>query len=459
MRRTRVIIQSRLNSSRLPGKAMLTIGGMPLIELVARRAARGGHEVVVATSEEQYDRRIERHLQAAGIAVVRGSLDDVLDRFVQATADLDDSDRVVRLTGDNPLADSDLVDELVAALDASDQRYGRVDIEHVPEGLGAEAFTAGDLRRAAASTTDPYDREHVTPWLRRELGELLFVPADCPADIHAYRATVDTLGDYDRVCALFDDETDPVGRPWLELMRRLAARVDSEGGRIRATSTPIGRLSRVVVSAREFDDGIEAGPAQRAERLRSLLAAAVSRGVTHVDVGGADGRGAELLRASAEPALVRRFGVICRVPVPDSAAAADDAEVAALAVESGVERTFAVLGRRGVEVLVFPDVPSAARGWERALRYRRDGLTAALGAVVHDETNLSWALDHPDVAYLEVRCETSPEGEDMLTRLAARGCVITVASGPERPAAWVTATIVSHVDPAALQVAAERWEA
>ena len=65
--RTRIVIQSRLSSSRLPGKALMLIGGMPLVELVARRAARSGHEVVVATSTEPYDDRIARHCAAAGL--------------------------------------------------------------------------------------------------------------------------------------------------------------------------------------------------------------------------------------------------------------------------------------------------------------------------------------------------------------------------------------------------------
>ena len=149
MRRTRVVIQSRLSSSRLPGKALLTIAGMPLVELVARRASRSGHEVVVATSEEQDDGRIAEHLRSVGMPVVRGPLDDVLGRFVLATADLDPADRVVRLTGDNPVADADLVDELLAAVDASGHTYGRVDIDRVPEGLGAEVFSVGALRLAA----------------------------------------------------------------------------------------------------------------------------------------------------------------------------------------------------------------------------------------------------------------------------------------------------------------------
>ena len=111
--RTRVVIQSRLSSSRLPGKALMDLGGMPLIELVARRASRTGFEVVVATSVGAYDGRIARHLERVGIRVVRGQLDDVLGRFLVATEDLEPTDRVIRLTGDNPVGDASLVQEML----------------------------------------------------------------------------------------------------------------------------------------------------------------------------------------------------------------------------------------------------------------------------------------------------------------------------------------------------------
>lgn len=445
MPRTRVVIQSRLNSSRLPGKAMLTIAGMPLIELVARRAGRTGHEVVVATSAEQYDERIASHLHAVGIEVVRGSLDDVLGRFVQATADLEDTDRVVRLTGDNPLADADLVDELIAAVDASGHAYGRVDIDRVPEGLGAEVFTVRALRDADEQATASYDREHVTPWLRRTLGELLFVPTGCPDGVEAYRATVDVLGDYVRVSSLFDGEPDPVGQPWPSLMTRLVDRVDRAGARVTALRTDAGRLSRVVLSARNFDVATrDARPAERAERLRSLIAEAIERGVTHIEVGRGDGRSEELLQACAEPALVKRFGIISRVaprPLEVGSAVADE-----LAVEASVERTFAGLGRRGVDVLVFPGSASAARGWERARSYRDDGVVSALGLVAEDTADLAWALATPDVAYVEVR-HHQPADDATLTALRERGCALAVeASGEELPS-WATTDLVTTVEP------------
>lgn len=479
MHRTRVVIQSRLNSSRLPGKALLTVAGMPLIELVARRAARSGHEVVVATSEEHYDERIVGHLESVGIRVVRGSLDDVLGRFVQATADLNPDDRVVRLTGDNPVADADLVDELLTALEASTHSYGRVDIDQVPEGLGAEAFAVSALREAAASATDAYDREHVTPWLRRHLGELLFVPRGCPADVQAYRATIDTLGDYVRVAALFDELDDPVAAPWLTLMTELASRVDASGRRVGSVGTRFGRLSQVVLSARHFDDGTAPErPAEHSELLRALVAAAVDRGVTHVDVGRADGRSEEALRACAEPALVRRFGIISRLARPEigawpsaeataqasaeataEATAQATAQVHGLAVEAGLERSFATLGRRAADVLVFPDPATAELGWARARRYRDEGLARGLGVVAHAASDLEWALAHDDVDYVELGSSAVAAAQTLpavVTALRERGTalVVDVDGIPALPH-WATAALVTSTDTRALERAIE----
>lgn len=452
MPRTRVVIQSRLNSSRLPGKAMLTIGGMPLIELVARRAGRSGHEVVVATSAELYDERIAGHLGSVGIDVVRGSLDDVLGRFVQATADLDPTDRVVRLTGDNPLADADLVDELIDSVERSGHPYGRVDIDRVPEGLGAEVFSVGALRDAAAQATAAYDREHVTPWLRRALGELLFVPEGCPNDALAYRATVDTLGDYVRVSSLFDREPDPVGRPWLSLMTSLVDRVNRAGARVTATHTDAGRMSRIILSARNFEVGTrDDRPAERAERLRTLIADAIERGVTHIEVGRGDGQSEDLLHACAEPALVKRFGIISRA-APRLVEDSDTGVADELAVEASVERTFATLGRRGVDVLVFPDSASAARGWERARAYRDEGAVSVLGIVAESARDLRWAVRTPDVAYLEIRGRAATD-EETLTVLRDRGCALAVETRGAGLPSWATTDLVTAIEPAALDAA------
>jgi spore coat polysaccharide biosynthesis protein SpsF len=395
------VIQSRLDSSRLPGKAMLAVAGMPLIELVARRAARSGHEVVVATSEERYDDRIAAHLRGAGIAVVRGSLDDVLGRFAAATADLEDSDRVVRLTGDNPAADADLVDELIAAVDASPHTYGRVDIDRVPEGLGAEVFTAGALRQAAAAATAAYDREHVTPWLRRELGELLFVPAATPADPHRYRCTVDVLADYDRVWRVFADEDDPVGVPWPRLLAALGRALGDDVAMVPVRDRSELGQSALILGARQLggDYGIcNTTGRPSMDQVRAMLRTAVERGVTHADTARADGESEATLRAGSEPALARRLRTVTKVPPLDDGAA--------LAVEASVERSFAELGRRRVDAVLLQRCADAVAvdgaAWRRLLDYRASGEVGRVGVCVQSSDDLATALGLDGIGYLSL---------------------------------------------------------
>lgn len=423
VRRTRVVIQSRLNSSRLPGKAMLTMGGMPLIELVARRASRTGHEVVVATSVEDYDGQISTHLESVGITVVRGSLDDVLGRFVVACEGLADDDFVVRLTGDNPLSDADLVDELIEATLASGHVYGRVDMERVPEGLGAEVFTAAAVRDAAAQATDAYDREHVTPWLRRTLGEHLFAPEGPPMDIHAYRATVDSLSDYVRVSRLFGHIDDAVTVPWRSLMADLGREVEARGDLVPRKDASLGGQSGLVLSARTFAAQSPPGqsPSQRAASLRALLARAVDQGVSHVDVASSDTGAAEALMAATEPALTRRLKTILHV----------DATVTDLPY--AVERAFAALGRRSAAYLVLPSSGALDETWEIARGYLADGAVDRLGVVISHPAELAAASALVDLGYLEVRgadgAAWTRDVDADLTRIAQSGVIISVGLG------------------------------
>ncbi len=215
-----------------------------------------------------------------------------------------------------------------------------------------------------------------------------------------------------------------------------------------AVRTDAGTMSQVVLSARNFDAATQdERPAERAERLRSLIAQAIERGVTHIEVGRGDGRSEELLKACAEPALVKRFGIISRV-APRALGGSGSPVADELAVEAAVERTFANLGRRGVDVLVFPGAVSAEPGWARGRAYRDEGLVSALGLVVEGAADLAWALGTPDVAYVEVRSDHLDRA--MLRALRDRGCALAVeAAGKELPD-WATTGLVTAVDPATL---------
>lgn len=430
--RTRVVIQSRLNSSRLPGKAMMMIGGMPLIELVARRASRGGHEVVVATSREEYDQRIADHLTRQGIRVLRGPLDDVLARFVAATEDLDDADRVVRLTGDNPVVDAELVDELIAAVEASEHSYGRIDLARVSEGLGVEVFTAADLRRAAAEATTAYDHEHVTPWIRRHLGELPYAPEGITFDIVAYRCTVDSLADYVRVARLFDRHDDAIGVSWRALIGDIVREVAITGPALPRTGHGGLTLSRLLLGTSPL--GRDTGAIERhrpdAAEARSILSAAVARGITHVVTGRDDGDSEAAVRVAYDPALRQRVGVITTL----HALGEVPADAVAYAVEGSLERSFAELGRRRADAVLFasPDDALAGGGaaWARLAAYCADGVVGRAGVVLTDPAQLGRIADLPGLGHVAVplsvvdRRATAYAAD--LARLAAAGVIITV---------------------------------
>lgn len=169
--KTVAIVQARMGSSRLPGKVMRRVGGHRVIDLLLRRLAHASEvdQIIVATSERAIDTPLAEHVAALGHQVARGSEDDVLARFV-AALDTTDADIAVRITGDCPLVMPELVDE---ALRRFKQAPGLDYLSNVapptyPDGFDIEVFTAKNLRTAHEQATDKFDREHVTPFLRRE---------------------------------------------------------------------------------------------------------------------------------------------------------------------------------------------------------------------------------------------------------------------------------------------------
>src|SRR5262245_54214594 len=108
--RLRIVLQARLESRRLPGKALLPLAKIPMFVLAARRAARNGMEVVVATSKDRFDDLIAHFCDLAGLSFFRGASDDVYSRFIGVTAELPDDAIVVRLTADNVFPDADLIE-------------------------------------------------------------------------------------------------------------------------------------------------------------------------------------------------------------------------------------------------------------------------------------------------------------------------------------------------------------
>src|SRR6185295_1329610 len=101
--KTVIIAQARMQSTRLPGKILMDLGGHPVLEWVVRacEAAPGADEVWVATSTLPADNIVEEWCDDHGVKCWRGSETDVLSRFV-GCAEASGADIILRATADCP---------------------------------------------------------------------------------------------------------------------------------------------------------------------------------------------------------------------------------------------------------------------------------------------------------------------------------------------------------------------
>lgn len=188
-----VVLQARMGSTRLPGKVLAAIGGWTLLEHAVRRLAQSGCPVIVATTTRSEDDVIEQAAMRLDAAVFRGDETDVLSRY-RGAAQRFGLTQVVRATGDNPFVDGDGVRRTLRFL-------AQAGADHViecglPVGTAVEAVTVEALDRAAALITDPYDREHVTSFIRRD-NRFKALRAVAPGGLRrpGLRLTVDTSDD------------------------------------------------------------------------------------------------------------------------------------------------------------------------------------------------------------------------------------------------------------------------
>ena len=194
------IVQMRMGSTRLPGKSMKTILGKPLVGFLMERLKRvqGSQRVVLATTANSTDDVLADYCSSHGWDCFRGSEEDVLDRYYQCALHYN-ADAIVRICGDCPLIDPDIVDrvirrylELSPAIDYVSNTLERT----FPRGMDVEVFSFGSFKKIAQMARTPSEREHVTSYyyLHPELFKLDNVPND--TDMSKYRLTVDVEDDF-----------------------------------------------------------------------------------------------------------------------------------------------------------------------------------------------------------------------------------------------------------------------
>lgn len=202
------IIEARMKSTRLPGKNLRPILGKPMLEILVERLlyAKTLDGVVVATTTDPSDDVIEETCNRIGVGCYRGSMDDVLDRVLRA-AQTFGAETIVEVTGDCPLTDPAMVDEIVDIYRSSGCDYvGNIRPSTQPIGLAVQVFATGVLEETARLTQDPADREHVSLYIYEhpERFSLRNVESGLPDKYCGYRLTVDTPEDFAVVSAVFE---------------------------------------------------------------------------------------------------------------------------------------------------------------------------------------------------------------------------------------------------------------
>lgn len=200
------VLQARASSTRLPGKVLKSILGEPMLVRQIERIERSQRidRCIVATSAESSDDAIAALCAVRGIPCHRGSLTDVLDRVYRAVASYAPT-HVVRLTGDCPLIDSEVIDAVIDFALRGDFDYATNGKPYTfPDGLDVEIVRFNVLEAAWHEAELPSHREHVLPFIHRQPERFYLGYYRSPVDLSRHRWTVDEPEDFAFVSAVYE---------------------------------------------------------------------------------------------------------------------------------------------------------------------------------------------------------------------------------------------------------------
>lgn len=396
------VLQARTNSSRLPGKVLLPINGLPVVVLAARRAANTGREVVVATSIAKSDDGLAAVLGAHGLQTFRGSLENTLQRIVDALESFGDETLVFRLTADNVFPDGSLLDEMEREFLSKNLDYYVCNGESsgLPYGMSVELTRLKYLRDANSQNLDAFDREHVTPYIARKYG-VLFFKKYLHMGMGHFRCTIDCLDDYLCVQDVFAMVENVESVSAFELLKKLAT------ANLQPTvNKPVGKL--VLGTAQLGVDYGVANTIGRPSRGSSceLIKTAIANGVKYLDTARAYGCSEAVIGDALKAGWQGRVEIITKLsPLKDLPADASKSVVNAF-VDSSIFESMTELRAEKIEVLLLHRasqlVEHDALVWQRLLELQRMGRLGKLGVSVQTPAELESALSIDEVAYIQM---------------------------------------------------------
>lgn len=203
------VVQARMGSERLPGKVIKPISGKPMVIYTLERLSKCNYidKVILATSDKNTEEPLVKAVKTAGFDVFRGDEENVLKRYKDAS-DRYGGDTIIRITGDCPLIDKNIVDNVVSNFLMYDYDYVRLDVpDSFIRGFDVEVFSKEALSRVYELTKNlaaAYS-EHVTLYMYRhpEDFKIGYVKGE---EFYSknYRLCVDTLEDFELVSNIYE---------------------------------------------------------------------------------------------------------------------------------------------------------------------------------------------------------------------------------------------------------------
>ena len=213
------IVQARLGSVRLPEKVLKNIGGKPMIELLLSRLSKSTlvDEIIVATSEGTENDKLQLLVESLGFSCIRGSEEDVLLRFYESAKQMN-ADAVVRITGDCPLIDAEIIDKCIKKFKKASIDYvSNIEPATFPDGLDVEVVSFKALEKANIKAISAFDREHVTTYIRNS-DNFLKSSVKHVEDLSKLRWTVDEQEDLNVIKKIFQHFSPDIFFDWRQIL-------------------------------------------------------------------------------------------------------------------------------------------------------------------------------------------------------------------------------------------------
>lgn len=196
-----------MGSTRLPGKVLKPLNGIPMIWIIMRNLQRSKQitKSIVVTSNSPKDDILIDCLKKYNIEYFRGSENDVLSRFYNVAVK-EKADIIVRITADCPLLDPEIVDMIISEAVTKKTDYcSNAEVRTFPRGYDVEVFTFDILKKMFFETKNPDDLEHVTLFIHKNLNLFNTLNVTAPQNKHhpEWRVCVDTEEDFQLIEKIF----------------------------------------------------------------------------------------------------------------------------------------------------------------------------------------------------------------------------------------------------------------